>query len=426
VGLGKDFSGNANYWTTNNISITAGTTYDSMTDVPTLTSATVANYCVLNPLDKATTNTLSNGNLRYAITDGQQGMVRATFGLPSTGKWYCEATKLSAGNLLAGIATRTASLNLYLGEDANGWGYFSGDGVVYNNNAGIATGATLANGDVLGIAFNSDSGTLQFYKNGTLQTTTTGFTPSTVQYFFAAGSFSGDGDFNFGQQPFAYTPPTGFVRLNTFNLPTPTIGATASTTANKYMDATTYTGNGGTQSVTNSGSMQPDFLWIKPRSTANSHVWSDSVRGTDSNGYLFLSSDITAAESTFNTAWHNSFGKVTALNSNGFTVVDGSSSGNVNTSAVTYVGWQWRASNATAVSNTNGSITSSVSASTTAGFSIVGFNSGAAGDRTVGHGLGVTPSVVIMKSRQDSSYNWAIYHSSVCTTTSNYFTFTSS
>jgi len=216
--LGNDFSGNGNTWTVNNFSLTAGATYDSMTDVPTVGPA-ASNYAVLNPLDKGTNNTLSNGNLSYAITESQQGLVRSTFALPSTGKWYCEATKISAGTLLAGIATRNAGLNGYLGEDANGWGYFSGDGNVYNNNGQIAVGATLADGNVLGIAFNSDSGTLQFYKNGALQTTTTGFTPSTVDYFFAAGSFGGDGDFNFGQQPWAYTPPSGFKALNTFNLP---------------------------------------------------------------------------------------------------------------------------------------------------------------------------------------------------------------
>jgi hypothetical protein len=400
VGLGKDFSGNSNYWTTNNISLTAGSTYDSMTDVPTLTSATTANYAVLNPLDKGTNNTLSNGNLSYAITTSTQGIVRATFGLPSTGKWYCEATKIAAGNLAAGIATRDAAFGNYLGEDVYGWGYFSADGVVYNNNAGIATGATLANGDVLGIAFNSDSGTLQFYKNGTLQTTTTGFTPSTVQYFFAAGSFGGDGDLNFGQQPFAYTPPTGFVRLNTFNLPTPTIGATAATTANKYFDATLYTGNNSTNVITNSGLMQPDLVWIKGRSQSSNNVLQDSVRGV--NRYLISNS--TGAEGTD--------GSVTAFNSNGFSLTtDAGVSFNAN--GTTYVGWQWRASNATAVTNTAGSINSTVSANTTAGFSIVTYTGNGTAGSTVGHGLGVAPKMYIVKNRNSGGTYWGVYHTSI-------------
>jgi len=389
--LGNDFSGNGNNWTTNNISLTAGSTYDSMTDVPTLTSATAANYCVLNPLDKGTNNTLSNGNLRYAIAESQQGLVRATVGLPSTGKWYCETTKLSTGTLLVGIATRNAAFGGYLGEDANGWGYFSGDGQVYNNNAGIATGATIADGDVLGIAFNSDSGTLQFYKNGTLQTTTTGFTPSTVQYFFAAGSFGGDGDFNFGQQPWAYTPPSGFIALNTFNLPTPTIGATASTTANKYMNIALYTGNTpSTNAITGLG-FAPDLVWTKSRSAAESHNLVDKVRGNN----LRVRSNQTDAEAS----------ATFTLDSDGFTVGANSES---NTGSM--VGWAWKA-NGAGSSNTAGSITSTVSANTTAGFSIVTYT-GNGSTGTVGHGLGVAPNMIIIKNRS-SAVNWIVYHSSL-------------
>ena len=90
--LGYDFSPNGNNWTTNNISLTAGSTYDSMTDVPTLTSATTANYCVLNPLDKA--STVTNGNLTTSSGAAHQS-VRASFQAPSTGLYYMEATILS-------------------------------------------------------------------------------------------------------------------------------------------------------------------------------------------------------------------------------------------------------------------------------------------------------------------------------------------
>ena len=283
--LGYDAAG-SNDWTVNNISLTAGSTYDSMNDVPTLTDATTANYCVLNPLDKGTNNTLSNGNLRYAIAASTQGIVRATFGLPSTGKWYCEATKIAAGNLDAGIATRDAAFGNYLGEDANGWGYFSADGKVYNNNVAVATGATLADGDVLGIAFNSDTGTLQFYKNGALETTTTGFTPSTVQYFFAAGSSAGDGDFNFGQQPFAQTPPTGFVALNTFNISAGTITTSGS-----------FTGNSSTDGP---------FIYLNGVPTAMTINGNSVTFGTDadklSNGFKVRSSS-----SSYNTSGSNTY-----------------------------------------------------------------------------------------------------------------------
>jgi hypothetical protein len=426
--LGTDFSGNSNTWTVNNISLTSGSTYDSMNDVPTLTSATVANYAVWNPLvlfpNTTYQATMSNANMLMTRSGGGQGGAVTTIGTTS-GKFYAEMPVTAVGGSVTklGVMATDNPPSISAGSE-----YALGDtsaSVAYRSNGARLTGGTTTNswgstyttGDVIGVAFDADTGKIWFAKNGTWQASgdpAAGTNPATTlatgaPFYFSAGGESGISiSLNCGQQPFTYTPPTGFVALNTFNLPTPTIGATASTTANKYMDVTTYTGNGGTQSVTNSGSMQPDFLWIKPRSTANSHVLSDSVRGTDSNGYLFLVSDGTYGESTFDTTWHNSFGKVTALNSNGFTVVDGSSSGNVNTSSVTYVGWQWRASNATAVTNTSGSISSQVSANTTAGFSIVTYT-GTGANATVGHGLGVAPKMIIIKNRGDVS-DWAVWH----------------
>jgi len=215
---------------------------------------------------------------------------------------------------------------------------------------------------------------------------------------YRGGSDNETYNFNFGQQPFAHTPPTGFVALNTFNLPTPTIGATASTTANKYMDATLYTGTGATLAVTNSGSMQPDFVWIKTRNQAGyGHELFDSVRGATK----FLISNSTGAESTQATS-------LTAFNSNGFSV---GAWGFINDPGDSVVAWQWRASNATAVTNTAGSITSSVSASTSAGFSIVTYTGNNTAS-TVGHGLGVAPSMYIVKLRSTTGA-WGVYHSSL-------------
>jgi len=216
--LTADSSGNANNWTPNNISLTAGSTYDSLTDVPTLTSTTVANYAVLNPLDKGTGLTLSNANLTYATSGVATAyMVRATVQIPATGKYYWEATVVSGTPLLAGIATANANVSIYLGQDVYGWGYYTSDGKVYNNNATLATYSTATTGDVIGFAFSSDAQTFAIYKNNTIMGTLTGFTLSGT-YFPAAGSLTSGGNFNFGQQPFTYTAPTGFLPLNTFNI----------------------------------------------------------------------------------------------------------------------------------------------------------------------------------------------------------------
>jgi len=168
--------------------------------------------------------------------------------------------------------------------------------------------------------------------------------------------------------------------------------------------ATTYTGNGTSQSIVNAAStsgasFQPDLVWLKSRSSASwNHFLQDTVRGLPN----FLISSSTAAETT------TSPNIVSAVNSNGFSVL---ANGNSNTNTDTYVGWQWKASNAAAVTNTAGSISSQVSANTTAGFSIVTYT-GTGANATVGHGLGIAPKMVIVK-RRNSTSNWAVYQASI-------------
>jgi hypothetical protein len=210
----------------------------------------------------------------------------------------------------------------------------------------------------------------------------------------ASGSGTLVYNLNFGQQPFTYTPPSGYNALNTYNLPTPAI-----VQGNKYMDATTYTGNGTSQSLTLG--FQPDFTWIKSRNTNYSNLLTNAVTG----GSNYLVSNNTAAEAggqSLVTSWTS-----TGVNIGSWIAA--------NESTITYVAWNWKASNATAVSNTAGSITSSVSANTTAGFSIVTYTGNGTAGATVGHGLGVTPSMIIVKGRAGlyGADHWDMYHSSL-------------
>ena len=389
--LGNDFSGNSNTWTVNNISLTAGSTYDSMNDVPTLTSATVANYAVASPIDKNSNISVTNANLTVADSSGTNSSIRSTIGV-SSGKWYWEWTVASVTTFVGGgIATANTSLASYIGDTADSYGYLSHTGNKYNNGTAYSYGATFTTNDVIGVALDLDAGTLTYYKNNTSQGTA--FTGLTGTFIPAFSCRSGSLNINFGQRPFSYTPPTGFLALNTFNLPTPTIGATASTQANKYMDATTYTGNGGTQAIVNAGAFKPDFVWMKKRSSAESHILQNSIAGTTK----FLISNSTATEDT-------SSAIIQSFDTNGFTV---GSSSVVNGSATTYVGWQWQAGQGTTSSNTSGSITSTVSASTTAGFSIVTYTGNSTVGATIGHGLGVAPQLIIIKSRSNA-YNWVV------------------
>jgi hypothetical protein len=391
--LGYDFSPNGNNWTTNNISLTAGSTYDSMTDVPTLTSATVANYCVMSPIDNGG-NTLSNGNLTVVSPVGTAPMTKGTFGV-SSGKWYWEVTPTVLGSSSIGIAGATVPSSETVGTNPLSWGYLQ-DARKYNNTSATSYGSSYTTNDVIGVALDMDAGTLTYYKNNSSQGQA--FSGITGTVLPALGDFSADPattwQVNFGQRPFTYTAPANHLALNTFNLPTPTIGATASELANKYFDATLYVGNNAAQTITNAGLFQPDWVWTKARANAYSPNLYDSVRGVNQN----LQSNSTGAD-FFNA------NSLTSFNTNGFTL-GLNDNGNASSSSVA---WQWRASNATAVTNTNGSITSTVSANTTAGFSIVTYT-GTGSNATVGHGLGVAPSMIITKYRGVES--WAVYHKS--------------
>lgn len=393
--IGKDYSGNGNNWTPNNISVTAGVTYDSMQDVPTLTSANAGNYCVMNPLNLPKGGTLSNGNLLWTSPTTEGQAVGTMY--VSSGKFYWEMVLNTAGSGCAfGIASITTDIN-NINLTAGSYVYYT-NGNKYNGGTGSAYGATFTNGDIIGVALDLDAGTLIFYKNNTSQGTAfTGLSGTFTALIYDGTSASAPTfNANFGQQPFTYTPPTGYVALNTYNLPASTIKNGAA-----YMAATTYTGTGASLAVSNAVngvSFQPDLVWIKARGNTYSHNIEDSVRGVT----LRLQSDSTAAEAV------GANGQVTAFSSGGFTQNGGVETGG---SSATYVGWQWKAGG-TSSSNTNGSITSTVSVGATQGFSVVTYTgTGTAG--TVGHGLGVAPSMIIVKSRSAAGTDWPVYHASL-------------
>ena len=388
VGLGKDFSGNGNYWTTNNISITAGVTYDSMTDVPTLTSATAANFCTLNPLS-TTAGTYSNANLRYVGASAwRRTNSTAAF---NSGKLYWEVKLGNAPYTPKGSNTSYNAFGFGLSTVFNSTTTSSsvtdaiilGDNGYYKNFSGAWTdsGLTFISGDVLSVAVDLTANTFTFYRNnssvvtGTIGATAgTTLTPIVLSYDGTYGVM----DANFGQRPFTYTPPTSFVALNTYNLPTSTI-----VKGNTVMDATLYTGTGNTLPITNTASFQPNFVWIKGRSFAYNNALFDSVRGVNK----VIISNSTNAEAT------ETAGSLSSFNSNGFTLASGAASyAAVNINGQTFVGWQWLES-------------------ASAGFDIVTFT-GNGGGQTFAHGLGVAPGLMICKSLNNAQ-DWYVYHSSI-------------
>ena len=171
----------------------------------------------------------------------------------------------------------------------------------------------------------------------------------------------------------------------------------AYTTINKpsdYFRTKAYTGNGST--LTNTVGFQPDLTWCKARSYNDDLYLFDAIRGTGK----YIISNQSASEG-------NNANTLTSLNSDGFTLVP---DGGPNSNGSQYISWNWKA-NGAGVSNTDGSITSTVSANTTTGFSIVKYT-GTGANATVGHGLGVAPKMVIIKNRSDG-YDWIIYNQNI-------------
>jgi hypothetical protein len=168
----------------------------------------------------------------------------------------------------------------------------------------------------------------------------------------------------------------------------------------QYFQTLLYTGNAtGSRALTNDGNsdLQPDWLWIKQRNSAKNHnIW-DSTRGVTKQ----LRTNLNNAEATNTTD-----DQIVSLNSDGFTLGDDTDSVGVNENSQTYVAWQWKANGGTTSSNSDGSITSTVQANTTAGFSIITYT-GTGSTATIGHGLNSAPEMIITKGRSDA-HSWLV------------------
>jgi hypothetical protein len=391
--LGTDTSGNSNTWTVNNLSVAAGAGNDSLVDSPTNGNQTdtgaggevVGNYATFNPIDKDASCTLSNGNLDVSCSTNGWFGANATMEVLS-GKTYFEGTYVSGTYVNIGLNTTNIGVGdvntngVHLQNDNGSW--------KVRNGSSTTSISTVSANSVIGVAVDTSANTIQFFVNGSSVYSGTLNALHRIPVIYGYGTYNVIA--NFGQRAFAYTAPSGYKALCTTNLPTPTIadGSTA-------MDAKLYTGNGSTQSITGLG-FSPDLVWVKRRNLSGDHQIYDIVRGANKG----LSSNLTSAE------WQYT-GGLSSFDSNGFSV---GSLGGLNGNNDTHVGWAWDAGSST-VSNTDGSITSSVRANPSAGFSIVTYN-GTGSNATFGHGLNAAPELVIVKSRSDAQ-NWAVQHSAL-------------
>jgi hypothetical protein len=406
--IGNDVSGNNNDWTANNLAAS-----DVVPDSPT------NGFATYNPLPNSSSfrANLSNGNLYNNPGNNCTGF--GTIALTTGKKWYMEGIATNAYNTTMGIfevndanAIQNSLNTIYYNNTSYKSAFYHRDGTKYIDGANSSYGAAFTTGDLIGMAVDLESATntITFYKNNVSQGSFN-LGANGLDYLFcmSRGSSGGGWHMNFGQDDtfsdsktsgsaeaqdangigdFYYTPPANHLALCSANLPEPAIGPNSTTTSDENFNTVLYTGTGVARSITGVG-FQPDFSWFKERSSTSGHLLFDSVRGSGKS----INSDSTAAEFT-------SAVTLTSFDSDGFSL--GTSTG-LNQSGVTNVAWNWKAGG-TAVSNTDGSITSSVSAAPDAGFSIVGFTS-TGNTETVGHGLSQAPELYIRKSRTNAE-NW--------------------
>ena len=391
--LWDDFSGNGNDWTPNNFSVTAGAGNDSLVDTPTNNCAT------WNPLffrRNGNTPAFSEGNKKVAGQSSQVSHTGSTIG--SSGKHYAEFLVTNGTSTITGPGVVR---DYWDGGMANsyahnyGGSYYADNGTRYYNATSDAQTAPGSNR--VGIEVDFGGNEVSYYivqSNGTRTLQGSTLTSANGIDFKGSGIFTATLHDTSARTVTAFfnsdewwgTPTSGYTELNTQNLPEPTI-----VDGGEYFNAVLWTGNGSDpRNITGVG-FAPDFVWGKSRSLAYNHRLYDIIRGAQKALLSNTTDAETAADDT-----------MTAFLSDGFTVKN-----SLNNNTDTYVAWNWKA-NGAGSSNTAGTITSTVSANTDSGFSIVTYT-GTGANATVGHGLGVAPSMIIVKNR-DAADAWQVYH----------------
>ena len=456
-----DKSGNGNNWTKQNFSGTFNDP-DILKDSPsgavsggraqtgiTTTSSAPSNYATMNPLQRSLnrTPTLSDGNLTVSLSSGTSEWTNTgcTMNIGS-GKYYWEVQFTTINGTIARIGVadsnnyefnrNTASSGLpWLGSGTGvSWSLDVGGNTYYNGSTVNASyTSTIITSDIIGVLLDLDNNTLSFSKNGT----NLGVAHSNVTSDFVTPGFGLHGattntiNVNFGQKPFKYAPPQGFLPLNSASA-TP---ETVITRPEQYVGLATYTGNGGTQSI-NVG-LKPDLVWIKRRNVATSHMLYDQIRGSGTTAELIPNA--TYAQGSVADVNAAQYGYLSGYTSNGFSVQAGSSNGvYTNENSSTYVAWTWRAGGSKNTFNkddvgyasaaaagltagANANLVTGSSVGTKQGFSIIKFNASAQSSAAVQlpHGLSQSPSFLIVKALDSNGTAWYTWHKDLSNTAQN-------
>ena len=421
--LGTDTSGAGNNFTSS-----AGMDFrDQMMDSPQNSNG--GNFCTMNPLNTNNNGSwngyMQEGNLKLS---GTAGIVKSksTFPLDNVNGSYWEVYWGSATDCNCGISKignqRSLTTSSQIGADSYPeTGYKGSTGVIDTNGSTEATYATAANGDIISFAYKagrlyvgkiaSGSAVPTWFNSGN-PVAGTGYVNATVKpdptEWLAA--FGTSHRVNFGQDSsfaggvtaqgntdsnnngdFYGTVPTGYLAMCTNNLADPLISGVD---APKNFNPVIYTGDGAVDHDITGVGFQPDFSWIKMRSSTGQHMLFDVIRGVGE----YLVSNNTEEEKTDATS-------LLSFDSDGISVGSGY---HVNSNTATFVNWNWKGGGA-GVTNTDGNMsgTVTVSANSTAGFSIVKWT-GSGATNTVGHGLAQAPELIIVKNYSTDVQNWGV------------------
>ena len=421
--MGKDTSGNGNDFTLVNFD-----TRDRMKDTPS------NSFCIGNSINKGYYLGILKGALRFA-GGSSNGTVTGTIGVdPNRNKngyyWELRVTGTQSNNRgFYGIAqdVNIGNGQVARGGDTKSWVLRNGDGALLHNGSSASDTGVLSPNDKIMIAVKGNS--IWWGKNGTwfnsgnpATGTNPAYTNVNVPWVPAIDLMTDVVSvFNFGQDSsfdgaetaqtnkdasglgtFFYAVPSGFKALCTQNV---TIESSTVYNTKKHFDVLTYTGDGSSSKTVTGLEFKPDLVWLKSRSHNKWNILVDSVRGNSKN--ISSNSDVGEFTETH----------ITSFNEDGITVAD-IDSGTANENSYTYVTWCWKAGGA-AVSNTDGTLSSSVSVNKDACFSIVSWTSAGVTGSTIGHGLGIKPDVIFLKGRNTSSSQpWRVYHSALGATKS--------
>ncbi len=400
------------------------------------------NYAVLNPLSTHDTSTSAAHKSEVRKGGTQAYSLLASHYFSSTwefksGKWYFEfsveakPTPESGQYITVGWMPTSDTHNVWGASVAGYYILYSANSQMQryaaaaNDLGTMADGSGFMPGKTYGVAIDMGSRKVWYTDpNGTwmdedwdyatngdpVAGTNPVFTlPGTDPYYLHIDADNAAINFNFGARPYQHTQPTGYKACNVYNLPEPAV-----LNPSKHFGISTWTGDNAASRAIDGLNFQPDMVWGKNRD-GNSHQLFDAIRGAGSAKEL--TPNATFDEGRLADPNTPVYGWLSAFNSDGFTVTEGSSAsdGNFywNESGSGHVAWSWYAGGTSVTNDASetsiGSIDSTYRANTDAGFSIVTYTGDGVAGSTIAHGLNAKPDFIITKSR-NYEYNWTVYH----------------